>query len=411
MRVVEPHTFKSVKHPKRKKKPRHIRFLLVFVIIGYAAGMLTRPVPSPTAVAESIQPAKTESVSIAWPSYGQAAVGAVGYGVLGTKGEQKPLPTASVAKVMTALAVLKQKPLKIGEQGPVITITQEDVDEYYRTVAMDGSNVPVALGEEITQYQALQALLLPSANNMAHTLVKWAYGSEENYLKFVNNFAKSLGMENTNFDDASGYSPKTVSTSQDLVKLAVSAMDNPVIAEIAAQSEATIPVAGRIFNVNMLLGRGGIVGVKTGNTEEAGGCFMAAAIKEINGQKVMAVSVIMGAPNLSTALRDSVPLVTSVLNGFSEETLAKAGQQVGTYQVPWAGNVALTVAEDLRGIVWHNTAVETRLVLNNPGVSANEGSEVGTVKATLGRQIVESPVVVSQDISKPSLIWRLAPWL
>lgn len=409
MRVVEPHSFKGVQHSKKKRKPPVFRVLIVLIVAVYATTALMRPLPVATATTQTIGDSLKSLVPVAWPNYGQAAVGAVGYGTLGTQGDQKALPTASVAKVMTALAVLKQKPLKIGEQGPVITITQDDVDEYTRTVAMDGSNVPVELGEEITQYEALQALLLPSANNMAHTLVKWAYGSEDAYLKFVNNFARSLGMQNTNFDDASGYSPKTVSTSQDLLKLAVNAMDHPVIAEIAAQEQATIPVAGQIYNVNMLLGRDGIIGVKTGNTEEAGGCFMGAAVREINGKKVIAVSVIMGAPNLSAALRDTVPLLNSVLDGFKGVTLASAGQQVGTYNVPWAGSIPLKVQNDLKGIVWQDSIVRTEISLNSIGNTVEAGDVIGSVMANSGRNGIESPVIIDKGVNPPSTIWRLLP--
>lgn len=409
MRVVEPHSFKEVKHPKSKKKPHLIRLGILAFVVVYIVGMYGRPLPTAVATSLPVNESQKQDVQLAWPAYGQAAVGAVGYGVLETHGEQKALPTASVAKVMTALAVLKQKPLKIGEQGPVITITQSDVDEYARTVAMDGSNVPVALGEQITQYEALQALLLPSANNMAHTLVRWAYGSEDDYLQFVNNFAKSLGMKNTNFDDPSGYSPKTVSTSEDLVKLAVNAMDNPVIAEIAAQKEATIPVAGRIYNVNALLGRDGIAGIKTGNTEEAGGCFMAAAVREINGQKVTVVSVIMGAPTLFNALKDSVPLTKSTFDGFSEVTVATAGQEVGIYEIPWGDDVPLLAKNDLKAVAWQNTAIKTDLIIQNSTIPIAAGETVGVLKAEVGRNVAESPVVTSTSISAPTIFWRLTP--
>ncbi len=409
MRVVEPHAFKGVKHPKKRRKPAFFRIAILFVAAAYVAVMLGRPLPAATASSQPTIPTKSQAVAIQWPSYGQASIGAVGYGTLGSQGEQKALPTASVAKVMTALAVLKQKPLKVGQQGPTITITEEDVEEYNRTVAMDGSNVPVTLGEEITQYEALQALLLPSANNMAHTLARWAYGSDENYLRFVNNFAKSLGMTKTVFDDASGYSPKTMSTSEDLVKLAVNAMDNPVIAEIAAQKEADIPVAGRIYNVNMLLGRNGIIGVKTGNTEEAGGVFMAAAVREISGKKITAVSVIMGAPNLSVALRDSVPLVQSVLSGFSEVTVAKAGDQVGTYKQPWAKSIPLKVQSDLRGIVWQDSSVGTELKIDTPNGDMSANTKVGSIKVDAGRDSLTSDVVITQNTTKPTLLWRLMP--
>lgn len=413
MRVLEPHIFKGVKHAKSKRKRKlPLRRGLIFLIVGlYVTVAILRPLPETQATTQALGGPSKSPVNILWPKYGQAAVGAVGYGMLGTHGEQKALPTASVAKVMTALAVLKQKPLKIGETGPIITIDQDDVQEYYRTVAMDGSNVPVNLGEEITQYQALQALLLPSANNMAYTLAKWAYGSEESYLVFVNNFARSLGMQNTKFADASGYSSQTVSTSEDLVRLAVNAMDNPVIAQIAAQEAATIPVAGKIYNVNMLLGKNGVVGVKTGNTEEAGGCFMGAAVREVNGQKIIAVSVIMGAPNLSMALRDSVPLLNSVLSGFSEVTLAKAGQQVGTYEVPWGGSIPLTVEKDLKAVMWQEAMISPAIAVRADRRAFVAGDTVGRVTATSGRAMIESPVVITQNVSQPSLVWRLLPRL
>jgi serine-type D-Ala-D-Ala carboxypeptidase (penicillin-binding protein 5/6) len=413
MRVVEPHEFKGVKHPKTKRRTgRKFRIVVVLVLVAYVGSTFMQPLPAVTATASTLVPLQPRSISVAWPSTGQAAIGAVGYGVLGTHGEQTALPTASVAKVMTALAVLKQRPLKVGEQGPTITITEDDVNYYQKVVSEDGSNVPVIVGEEITEYQALQALLLPSANNMAHTLARWSYGSESEFTKYVNNFAKSLGMTSAHFDDASGFSADTVSNSEDLARLAVNAMDNPVIAEIVAQKEATIPVAGRIFNVNMLLGHDGIVGLKTGNTEQAGGCFMAAAVKEIAGQKIVAVSVIMGADNLYQALRDSVPLINSVFTGFESATLVKADQTVGTYSLPWGGTVGVKAKNAVSGIVWRGSPVKPDVTINAIGsvpspIAANTVS--GSVRAVFGRTQVETPVVLSGSIQPAPLTWRLKP--
>ena len=410
MRVVEPTAFKDVKHPKKKRK-HHIglRVSALLIIAVYVSVSLIRPLPVIQATPVTVKPTNTQNVAIAWPSTGQAAIGAVGYGVLATHNEQKSLPTASVAKVMTALAVLKKKPLRQGEQGPIITKTQEYVNDNVLTGANDGSNLPVALGEEITQYEALQALLLPSANNMAYTLARWAYGSDENYLTFVNNFSKSLGMQNTYFDDASGFSSNTKSTPEDLVKLAVNAMDNPVIAEIAAQTDAVIPVAGKIYNVNMLLGRNGIVGLKTGNTEDAGGCFMAAAVRIIGGQKVVAVSVITGSPNLFTALRDSVPLITSVLDGFEEKTLIKAGDVLGSYAAPWGEDSTVIAKNDITGVIWKANSVKPEVALDPLSLTTASNAKTGTVFAQFGRNKVESDLLLSNTLTSPSLLWRLMP--
>ena len=219
---------------------------------------------------------------------------------------------------------------------------------------------------------------------------------------------KIIGHAEHYMDDASGYSPKTRSTSQDLVKLAVSAMDNPVIAEIVSQEEANIPVAGQIYNVNMLLGRNGIVGVKTGNTEEAGGCFMAAAVREIDGQKVTAVSVIMGAPNLSVALRDSVPLVNSVLDNFGRVTLLNAGAEVATYSAPWTSSKVISKKE-LSGVGWLGKAVTPKTTTRPIKGAIPANTEVGTVSAEFGRNEVESSLLVEKELKVPSVLWRIFP--
>ena len=65
----------------------------------------------------------------AWPSEGEATVAVEGVGSLGSTGGQKPVPIASVAKVMTAYLTLKQFPLKPGEEGFQVRITQAQVDE------------------------------------------------------------------------------------------------------------------------------------------------------------------------------------------------------------------------------------------------------------------------------------------
>ncbi len=410
MRVIEPHQFKGVKHPKVKRRPvKPWRILAILTLVTYLAVMLGRPIPLITSSAVALSPTRTSDVAILWPTYGQASVGAVGYGVLGNRGEQKPMPTASVAKVMTALAVLKAHPLKPGEQGPTIRITQEDVDDYVQTVAMGGSHVTVVLGQEISEYQALQALLLPSANNMANTLARWAFGSQEEYTRFVNNFAKSLGMTQSTFADASGFSPQTVSTTEDLAKLAVNAMDNPIIAEIAAQPSAVVPVAGTIYNVNNLLGENNIIGLKTGNTEEAGGCFMAAAAKEINGQRVIAVSVIMGAPDRYTALQNSVPLVNSVFEGFETKTIATAGQTIGEIAIPWQQSAQLVLRDDIKGLAWKSLEVKPVIELSDAREGMTANTEIGRVTARFGRDTVESPVVLKDTITTPDWKWRLMP--
>src|SRR2546430_14440251 len=106
--------------------------------------------------------------STAWPAYGQAAV-QIGQSQIHAGPNQHAAPIASVAKVMTAYLVVCDHPLKVAEGGPTITLTDADVADTDRRRGRDESAVSIAAGEQLTELQALQALLLPSANNIARS--------------------------------------------------------------------------------------------------------------------------------------------------------------------------------------------------------------------------------------------------
>ena len=256
-----------------------------------------------------------------WPSYGQAAYGVADDGVLAqSKEEVEAVPIASLAKVITALAVLKQRPLAPGEQGPIITLTEEDIASYREYVAKSGTVVQVEVGEQISQYQALQAMLMPSANNMSDTLARWAFGSIDAYNAYANNMLKELGFSKTIIADASGYSPDTKSTAEEMVKIGILYMQNTVLQEIASQPKATIPFAGVIYNNNAAINKDGIIGVKIGYTEAAGNTFLAADVRGGDKDQLSVVAV-LGAKNLSTAMKDAKTLLRSGNNGH--DVLAK----------------------------------------------------------------------------------------
>src|SRR5262249_56947633 len=116
---------------------------------------------------------------------------------------------------------------------------------------------------------ALQALLIPSANNIAAVLARWDAGSEDRFVARMNATARSLGMTRTRYTDPSGYDDATVSTAADQVRIVERAMGMPVFASIVAMQTTTLPVAGTVQNTNALLGRDGFVGVKTGSDDAA----------------------------------------------------------------------------------------------------------------------------------------------
>jgi D-alanyl-D-alanine carboxypeptidase (penicillin-binding protein 5/6) len=255
-----------------------------------------------------------------WPGYGRAAYGVKDDGVLASsQSEGQPVPIASLAKVVTALAILEKKPLAPGEQGPMITLTDQDVASYSEHLSRNGSVVPVVVGEQITQYQAMQAMLMSSSNNLSDSLVRWAFGSTEEYNSYANAMAKRLGLNNTNIADASGFSPHTTSTASDMVQFGILYMQNPVLRQIAVEPNATIPVAGIIPNYNSALNRDSLIGIKVGNTDEAGRCFILADIRrKADGSETIAVTVVLGAPHIQNAMQDAQKIITAGNQGYDK---------------------------------------------------------------------------------------------
>jgi D-alanyl-D-alanine carboxypeptidase (penicillin-binding protein 5/6) len=214
-----------------------------------------------------------------WPAHGQAAFLLGGRSQVEVGPNQHPAAIASVAKVMTAYLVLRDHPLRPGEEGPTITLSDADVADTDRRRRQDESVVSVVAGERLTERQALQALLLPSANNIAAVLARWDAGSEERFVARMNATAHALGMTRTRYTDPSGYDDATVSTAADQVRIVDRAMRLPVFARIVATPSAALPYVGVVQNTNTLLGRDGFVGVKTGSDAAAGGCFAFRAIR------------------------------------------------------------------------------------------------------------------------------------
>lgn len=377
--------------------------VLIVVLIGF--GSYIRPVPA--VMAQNLPPAPVSTtIPLNWPTEGQGAVGILGQGVLATSGTMAPHPIASVAKVMTAYAVLQKKPLNPGEQGPSITVTEADMQLFNDYLNLGGSVTRVELGEKLTEYQLLQAILLPSSNNAADMLAVWAYGSLEAYHEAANKIAKSLNMKQSVFaGDASGFLADTVSTPEDLVKLGQAFLQKPVLKEIANQATADLPVAGTVENVNWLLGSYGIVGIKTGNTDAAGGAYLAAATHKLpDGKPVTIVAAITAAPTLSSAMTSGMKLLNSVYAGYGPVTVVRKGEVLARYKSSWENtSVTAVAAKDLSVYVWRGSAPRVEVNAKPIKVPAIAGGTVGTVHAN-GQNV---NLLLSKSLAAPTVSWRL----
>jgi D-alanyl-D-alanine carboxypeptidase (penicillin-binding protein 5/6) len=332
----------------------------------------------------------------------------MGQGVLAETANAKAVPTASVAKLMVALAVLQKQPLRLGQSGPMITVRQADVDSYNTYLAENGSVVQVTVGQQVSEYQALQAMLLPSANNIAEMLAVWAYGSLPAYLEAANQLSQDIGLLGSHFADASGFAPETVSTPRDLVLLGQKALSQPVLKQIFAQPTAQFPGVGTIVNTNYMLGTDGIIGIKTGNTDQAGGCYLFAAQHQLpNKQQITAVGAIMGAPSLYQALVAAPPLLDSFYQGFGPQTAVHKGQAIVSYRTAWGQTVQAVAAKDLTIYGWQGANAQLSVRTAKLQVPANAGTAAGTVTATTAYGRASVQLVLRTAVKGPSWDWRL----
>jgi D-alanyl-D-alanine carboxypeptidase (penicillin-binding protein 5/6) len=387
---------------------RVILLVAALAVVALAVNYL-RPVPAVAATQQGIplQTGGGSPPSLPWPASAQAAVGAEECCVLSATPNAKPLPIASVAKVMTALVTLEAKPLKKGEQGPSITITADDVAAYQQESANGESVVAVQAGEQLSEYQALQGTLIPSGNNLADLLARWAFGSVDAIVRRMNARAAELGMKHTRFADASGVSAQTVSVPSDLVRMGQAAMADAAFADVVRQPEATLPVAGRVFNVNGALGQDGIVGVKTGDTPQAGAVYLSAAqVKLPSGQTVLLFTAVQGLPTRDLAITAAKDLIGAVGVKLQVRRLVSANQIVGAYAAPWGSRSDVVARQDLDVLSWPGLEIRSELRSKALVPPDSPGTDAGSLHVTAGDQVYDVPIVTTSQLEQPGQLWR-----
>jgi serine-type D-Ala-D-Ala carboxypeptidase (penicillin-binding protein 5/6) len=234
---------------------------------------------------------RTYPSPVGWPRRGQAAF-VLGNGRPAASPHEQPVPIASLAKVMTAYLTLMRYPLAGGQDGFTINVTAAQARAEVQDADQGQSYVAVQAGEELTERQLLEALLIPSGNNIAWMLAAWVAGSQPGFLAEMNAEARALGMDHTTYTDPSGLDPNTVSTAADQLRLFRRAMRFPVFRQIVSMASVTLPVAGTLTNYNPLIAEG--YAGKTGSDSAAEGCLAFFTHVTVGGRRQTAVGVVMG---------------------------------------------------------------------------------------------------------------------
>jgi serine-type D-Ala-D-Ala carboxypeptidase (penicillin-binding protein 5/6) len=386
---------------------------LVLLLIVVAAGAFNYLRPIPPAVATSLVPASTvvkgTPPTLPWPSHGSAAVGVQGLGFIASSGNEQAIPAASVTKVMTALVVLKDKPLAKDQGGPIITMTEEDVRAYQVDLQSQQSVVKVEAGETLTELQVLEGMLIPSANNLAETIARWDGGSATAFVVRMNDQAAALHMTHTRFTDTSGASPGSVSTPTDLLTLGMTAMQDPVLPTIVAMEQVELPVAGVVYNVNAALAHEGIFGIKTGSGLDSGANFLFAADASIDSHTIVVYGCVMGQPTLGAAFTVAENLISAVSSGLHVQRVVQKHDTVAIYNTAWGEQSDVVSLFDVDLVEWPGMLLRERLDARTLSVDRPlpPYTKAGSLHLTLGDYDVDVGLATFDQLYPPGRFWRL----
>jgi D-alanyl-D-alanine carboxypeptidase (penicillin-binding protein 5/6) len=377
-------------------------------LVALAVLQMSRSLP-PVIATATIAPTSVlgQTPGIPLPAAGGSNVAVTGLGVVGAAGSEAARPIASVTKVMTAYVILKDHPLEGDQEGPAIAITGADRTRYIQMLNQDQSVLPVSAGQSLTQLELLQGLLVPSANNFGEILAVWDSGSVASFVNKMNAQARELGMTNTIYADTSGYSVGTTSTPGDQLILARAAMANPVFARIVAMDSVRLPGIGLVETTNEILGEDGIVGIKTGFTEEAGGNLAFAAKRQAGAGPVEIIGMVFGQPSKTVAFSSTRTVVNAVAQAVQRVKVVSRDQPIATLKTSWGDQIEVVASEDVTMLLWPGMSIQSTVQFEEIRAPADAGTQVGWLELKLGEQQSRVPLVLKNDLDNAGLFWRL----
>ncbi|MGM0953809.1 MAG: D-alanyl-D-alanine carboxypeptidase family protein [Pseudomonadota bacterium] len=314
------------------------------------------------------------------------------------------LPPASLTKMMTAYIVereLDEGRIAMSDMVPISV-------EAWRT---GGSRTFVREGTSVSVEKLLKGVIIQSGNDASVALAEFIAGSEEAFVDIMNQQARLLGMENTQFQNATGLPAEGhYSTAFDLAILAQAIIqDYPENYPLYAEKHFTYNNI-RQPNRNTLLWRDDTVdGLKTGHTEEAGYCLVASAKR--NDTRMIAT--VMGTTSADARAQEVQKMLNYGFRYYQTERLFRAGQELMEARV-WGGEqdqISVGMAEDSYVTIPRGSRDQLESVVDLDSVikaPIKVGDELGRVRVTQdGETIVDQPVLALTDVPEGGLFKRL----
>jgi serine-type D-Ala-D-Ala carboxypeptidase (penicillin-binding protein 5/6) len=317
--------------------------------------------------------------------------------VLASSNAHAEVPIASITKLMTVLLALQHHRLT-----DVVTVDP-------RAAAVGESTADLEAGERLTVSDLVEAALIQSANDAADALALSVSSSFPAFAVLMNDEAARLGLRDTHYVRPDGLdAPGEHSSAADVTRLARLLMQNPFVRRTVAQETATIAGGQVLHTWDDLLGRvPGVFGVKTGHTDAAGWCQVA-AVRGPGGTIIYAT--ILGEPSRSVRNADLTSLLLWGEAQYRVVQVVQAGRVYARALLPYGESpLPLVAARPLLAPARVGKPLTERVVARHSvSLPVWKGTVLGRVEIWSGKRLVgRRDLVAARTVHKPGVLRRL----
>ncbi len=375
-------------------------FTLIMLLVQPFAAAAQTPIPTPTPPPAALPPIP------AAPAVAARAYILKDFNsgeVLVEREADTQMDPASITKLMTAYVVfseLRKGQLTLDDMVPIS-------ERAWRT---GGSRTFVQVGTRVRLEDLIRGMIIQSGNDASVALAEHVAGSEPAFAELMNEYARRLGMMNTNFRNSNGLpAEQHYSSARDIAILAAAIIrEFPEFYQFYSEREFTFNNITQRNRNQMLWRDPSVDGMKTGMTEAAGYCLVSSAQRD--GMRL--ISVLLGTGSAKIRADATQALLNWGFRFYESHRLYAGGQQVTTTRV-WKGNndtLALGLSEDLWITVPRGRydKLQATMELNTPMLAPlGAGDEVGRLRVALeDRTLADRPLHPLQPVPEGGFVRR-----
>lgn len=330
----------------------------------------------------------------------EASTGAILY----EKNSNEKLSPASMTKMMGMLLVVENVEKGNLKWDEMVTVSEN-------ASSMGGSQILLETGEKMTVSDLFKGVAVASGNDAIVALGERVAGTEEAFVKMMNDRAKELGLKNTNFKNPHGLEEANhYSSAYDMSKIALELVKHPKVLEFSGIYEDYLRKGTKrefwLVNTNKLVRfYQGVDGLKTGYTKEAGYCLTATASKS----NMRIITVVMGEPESTIRNKETTDMLNYSFNMYSIEKMLSKDKKVGTIKINLGEKETSDIVPVKDVNILNNKQNEKRNVIYDVETykvtaPVKKGDIVGKLKVIENDKILEEiEVTIPNDIKKVNI--------